>query len=45
MVPDDSLIFRLAGDGDIEGIKSLFLSGAAAPNDEDVGGWTMLHVS
>jgi len=44
IVPDDALVFKLAKEGDIEGILGLFREGLASPNDRELNGTTPLHV-
>jgi len=44
IVPDNALVFKLAEEGDIEGILELFREGLASPNDRELNGTTILHV-
>ena len=44
-VPDDSLIFEFARNGNLHGIKSLIQRGDASVQDTSSKGWTPLHVS
>lgn len=44
IIPDDSLVFYLCEDGDLQGVKALFESGRASPFDVDPKGRTLLFV-
>ena len=44
IVPTGAEIFRLVCRGDVDGVKELFRSGLASPNDSDVAGCTVLSV-
>ena len=46
VVPEASQLFSLSKFGDVDGIRTLFESGLASPDDIHFrGGWTALHVS
>jgi hypothetical protein len=40
-----SPIFDCAGRGDLQAVRGLIESGRASPNDVEIDGWTVLHVS
>ena len=44
IVPRGADIFRLVQIGDVDGIKELFRSGLASPNDSEPTGFTLLRV-
>ena len=44
IVPNGAEIFRLVGLDDVEGIKRLFSTGMASPNDSHEDGQTILYV-
>lgn len=44
IVPDDSKVFKLALDGDIQDLKRLFVAKLGSPTDRDGMGRTPLHV-
>jgi hypothetical protein len=44
IVPMDSPIMLLAGDGDLHGVQEVFQQGKASPHDQDFRGWTLLDV-
>ena len=44
VVPMGAEIFRLIETGDIDGVKELFRSGLASPNDSEATGSTVLRV-
>ncbi|EKG17698.1 hypothetical protein MPH_05147 [Macrophomina phaseolina MS6] len=44
VVPEVSQLFRLSRYGDAQGLRDLFISGRASPDDVHIrGGWTALH--
>ena len=44
VVPSESPVFRMAGVGDVAGIRELFIAGKASPFDRDENGLTVLDV-
>lgn len=44
VVPNDSPIFNLAAEGNLQGMLELFRNGKASLNDRDEKGWSILHV-
>ena len=44
IIPIDSEVFALAREGDIQGLKRLFVENFASPTDRDERGHTILHV-
>lgn len=46
VVPEMSQLFRLSRYGDAQGLRDLFVSGMASPDDVHIrGGWSALHVN